>query len=218
MEKLRKYILFSFILSTVIFLGGIYIGYTMQGNEINSTSVDISSIKGQIGELEIMMLMNSVNKNLTCTYLEDNVIPVQNELENVRKKVVIMENDVKLRNSKEYDELAENLIKLRIRYWMLGEEIRKNCDQNLTTILYFYTMNQKCQDCDIMGYELTDLSSKCKVIIAPIPVDSKIDLVRTFDEYYNLSQKEVPVLIINQNQTIKGLINENELEKIVCHR
>ena len=218
MEKLKKYILFSFILSTIVFLGGIYIGYNMQGREVNSTNVDISNIKNQIGELEIMMLMNSVNKNLTCTYLENNVAPVQNELENVREKVASMENDVKLRNSNEYNELAENLIKLRIRYWMLGEEIRKNCDKNLTTILYFYTMNQKCQDCEIMGYELTDISSKCKVVIAPIPIDSNIELVKTFSEYYNLSAKDVPTLIINQNQTIKGLVSEKELEKIICHR
>ena len=218
MEKLKKYILFSFILSTIVFLGGIYIGYNMQGREVNSTSVDLSSIKGQIGELEIMMLMNSVNKNLTCTYLEDNMKPVQIELENVRKKVAAMEKDVKLRNSEEYNKLAEDLIKLRIRYWMLGEEIRKNCDENLTTIIYFYTMNEKCQDCDIMGYELSDISSKCNVVVAPIPIDSKIEIVKTFAEYYNLSSKDVPVLIVDQNKTIKGLISENELEKIVCHR
>ncbi len=217
MEKLKKYVVLSFIFATLLFFGGIYLGYTLQGKQINNANDELNNIDEELNQMETMVLMNSVNKNLTCTYLEGSIGVVYKDLEKVRLQVVSMEKDIKLRNSDEYNALVAKLINMRVKYWLLGEAVRKNCDPNLSTVLFFYSVNKKCIDCDVMGVELADVSSKCNVVIAPIPVDSKVDIANMLAKYYNVTSDDTPVLIINQNQVIKGLIPESNLTKILCH-
>ncbi len=217
MEKLKIYVFMSFVLATLVFFGGIYLGYTLQGKQISDANYELSNIDAELNQMETMVLMNSVNKNLTCTYLQDNIKVVYKDLENVRMQVVSMEKDVKLRNSEEYDTLVTNLINMRVKYWLLGEAVRENCNPNISTVLFFYSINTKCIDCDVIGIELARISEKCNVVIAPIPVDSKVEIAKMLANYYNVSAEDVPVLIINQNKTIKGLIPEENLTKILCN-
>ncbi len=214
MEKLKLYLIIAFVFSSVIFFGGIYIGYNIQGKEISNTDTQISEVSKQLDNLETMILLNSVNPNLTCSYLNDQIGSLKDRLEMIREEVASMEKDVKLRNSDEYKKLATDLIELRVRYWMLGEAVRKNCNSSISTVLFFYTTNKKCDDCIVMGYELARIGSECNVIVASIPIDSKIDIANKLKDFYNVS--EVPYLVINQNRTLKGLIPQKELESILC--
>jgi len=217
MEKLKLFVVLSFLFATVLFFGGIFIGYTLQGKQMSQTNSDISSVDNELDQMETMILMNSVNKNLTCTYLNTNIGKVYTQLESIRVQVVTMERDIHLRNTNEYNNLVENLINMRVKYWLLGEAIRKNCNPNLTTVLYFYTTNTKCINCDVVGMELADISSKCNVVIAPIPIDSKDELANLFVKNYNVSKSEVPVLVINQKTKITGLVPESNLTKLLCN-
>ena len=215
MEKLKRYVALSFIFATLFFFGGIYVGYTLQGNQMNTVNNELENVDQELNQMETMVLMNSVNKNLTCEYLQGNLHVVYNDLESVREQVASMEKDIKLRNNNDYNRLALDLINMRIKYWLLGEAVRSNCNPNLTTVLFFYSVNKKCTDCEIMGIELSDISKKCDVVIAPIPSDSKADSANLFVKYYNIT--ETPTLIINQHKKVVGLVPEKNLTEILCN-
>ena len=217
MEKLKLFVILSFLFASVLFFGGIFVGYTLQGKQMSETNSDIYSVDNELDQMETMILMNSVNKNLTCTYLNDHIKDVYGQLESIRVQVVAMERDVHLRNTNEYDTLVAHLINMRVKYWLLGEAIRTNCNPNLTTVLFFYTTNTKCVDCDVMGAELSDISKKCNVVIAPIPMDSKDELANLFVKNYNVTSDTAPVIIVNQKTKIVGLVPESNLTEILCN-
>jgi len=97
---------------------------------------------------------------------------------------------------------------------MYIRKLREECNYTATTILFFYTSINKCEDCIAQGIVLNQLKKKDpeKYMIFAIDADSKLGIVGTLKTYFNVTK--VPALVINEKQKLEGFVLRQELEEL----
>ena len=106
---------------------------------------------------------------------------------------------------------------LLIRLYLLTEKIKKTCNFNYTTILFFYSNEKKYLDVSIkqgkyLDYIVYKYGPK-NVKVFPIEVYlTNLTSVKLLFEHYNCTK--IPCLIIN-GKKYEGLLTVKELEKII---
>lgn len=117
-------------------------------------------------------------------------------------------------NTQDLEYLKRSYFLLEIKDYLLMKRLTTKCGVKPTFILYFYSTQDRCADCEKMGYVLTALRDKYP------------DLrVYSFDYYYDLeaiktlisiykTKPDLPALIINR-ETIYGFHTVEELETTI---
>lgn len=117
-------------------------------------------------------------------------------------------------NSEDVDSLKRSYFLLEIKDYLLMKRLTEKCNIKPTFILYFYSTEDKCDDCEKMGYVLTAMRDKYP------------DLrVYSFDYYYDVGaigtltsiykiKPNLPALIIN-GEPYYGFKTVEELETSV---
>lgn len=146
----RKYI-FSFVITAIIFVTAIYASNYFGQKKLDEIrniqdkiSIDILSSETQFSLLEESSC-NDVGTGSLST-----------ELSNLEEKLSYTEsergaNDPEVKTLKEYYSLLE------IKDYLLMNKISEKCKKTPLSIIYFYSNNDSCKDCEKEGYVLTRL-------------------------------------------------------------
>ena len=217
MGKVRLHIyLKAALLTFLVFISGVVIGWYLDETRV-------SFVKSKIDELEISFsnlaleeeFYRSIatNKNTICNiYISKaNDLALQagklgSYLESFREISKFSLHNIEI--------LKDKYFILNLKLWLYMRKLREDCNYNTTTILFFYTSMERCEDCAAQGIVLDQLkkSDPEKYMIFAIDVDSKLGIVNTLKVYFNVTK--VPTLIINEKQKIEGFISRQELEKL----
>ena len=92
--------------------------------------------------------------------------------------------------------------------------LKKNCDYNTTTTLYFYKINN-CDECVAQGFVLDSLKRTYQsgIMIFAIDKDTDLGIVNTLKTSYNTTT--FPFLVINENVTLSGFRDEKNLRTYI---
>jgi len=201
-----------------MFLVGVLIGSSLQKSYIADAEKTLYYIQSQFEDLESAMYLPYSNKDLTCKYLAIKLQDVDESLERLQPSIVKMERDLNV-NSEMYRMLKTRFISTRLKYWLLSEQLRSSCNQNVTTVLFFYTTKNRCDDCITQGYILSHVQSKVgkeNFYVSAVDIDEDLVLIKTITLAYNIS--DVPAIIIDGSTVKKGLVNESVLMDYVCSK
>jgi len=104
---------------------------------------------------------------------------------------------------------------MNLQLWLYFRDLREKCNHNVTTILFFYTSQQKCDDCVAEGIVLSRIKKQDpeKYMIFALDKDSKLGIVSTLLSYFNVTQ--VPTMIINEKVKLEGFYSEEELKNFI---
>jgi len=156
-----KYIIAG-VITLGVFLLGLFLGLAIEGKRVNyieslsrQQNLDFSSLQLQYAFIDEM----SQEKNCLAVQrtFEQNI----NNLESTRARLENFDTDATL-NKKEFDVLKNEYILAQIRYWMLAERTRKLCGSDVVSVLYFFSDNKECPDCDRQAFILTYLKKRFK--------------------------------------------------------
>lgn len=158
-----------------IFLLGLFLGLTIEGKRVNyiesvsrKQNLDFSSLQLQYAFIDQM----SQEKNCLAVQktFEDNI----NNLESTRIRLENFDRDATL-NKNELDILKNEYLLAQIRYWMLAERTRRLCGTDIVTILYFFSDEKECPDCDRQAFVLTYLKKRFKDRLLIFSFDSQFE-------------------------------------------
>lgn len=217
MGKVRTHIyLKAALLTLLVFVSGIAVGWYLDETRV-------SFVKSKIDELEVSFSNLALEEEFYRSVVTDSKI-----LCNI---YISKANDLALQAGKlgsyleSFREISKfslhNIESLKDRYfilnlqlWLYMRKLREGCNYNATTILFFYTSVNKCDDCIAQGIVLDQLKKKDpnKYMIFAIDVDSKLGIVNALKVYFNVTQ--VPTLIVNERQKLEGFVPKQELEEI----
>jgi hypothetical protein len=105
-----------------------------------------------------------------------------------------------------------------VRYWMYSQELRKRCNYNATTVLFF-TENlfgeDECEKCSNIGSELTLLKKRHdgNLLVFTIPTQLDDGAVNILEQQYNVT--ETPTLVVNSQQKIQGYRSSGQLSRLM---
>lgn len=197
-----------FIITGLVFLIGIWAGQMVSDFRLGGIDEAQTDLRTQTATLETQYLLIAQNP---CILLESDKLG--QELYEMGKKLGNMEETYG-KNSKDVEKLKEYYSLLELRHWLFLEQIKNKCEENdIISILYFYSNLGDCGKCDAQGYVLTFLKEKypnLKIYSFDINIENPaLDLIK---DSYNV--KETPTLVIN-GEKYYGFMNSEELIKLL---
>ncbi len=211
----KKRHLTAFVITCLVFIIGMLIGYSTSSARINylqntgkEQRLEIDSL--QLQSLYVRSLLEDENCPAITKTLENNI----DTLEKTRARIESFIEDTD--NKDDYRLLKREYTLEQLRYWFLARETKKTCEQDVITILYFYSDEEICADCRTQGAILTNLKDvfKNKVLIFALDANFNDEpMVPIITESFNV--KKTPTTIV-ENQKFEGFTEQDILVNEIC--
>lgn len=190
-----------------VVIEGKRVGYI---DEVSKTqNLDFSSIQLQYAFIDQLSQEN--NCEAVSKTFEKNI----ENLEATRSRLESFDKDAKL-NKKDFDMLKREYILAQIRYWLLAKRTKNLCGSDIVTILYFFSDEQECPQCDNQAFVLTYLKKVFKDKLLIFSFDSKFSqeaMISILESTYDVSK--YPSLVI-EGEKYEGLMKTKEVLKNMC--
>ncbi len=203
----KKYF-FSFVITAIIFATAIYLSSYFSQKKID----EIRGIQDKIyidilsSETQFALLEESVCKDVGSETLSKELGILEEKLSSTERERGF--DDPEVQNLKKYYSLLE------IKDYLLMNKISQKCNKTPLSIIYFYSTDPTCSDCERQGYVLTKLRQDYPDLRV-YSFDYNIDLsaVKTLISI-NKVKNNLPALII-KDKSYYGFQSIEMLEKSV---
>lgn len=203
----KKY-LFSFLITSIIFGTAIYLSNYFGQKKIeeirniqDKISIDILS-----SETQFSLLEQSSCKDIGAGSLSTELGDLETKLSYTENQRGTEDNEVI--TLKKYYSL------LLIKDYILMNKISEKCNRTPISIIYLYSNNESCKDCQKMGYVLTKLRETYPDLrVYSFDYDMELSAVQTLIRI-NKVKNELPALVIN-GKVYYGFKTVEEIEKII---
>ncbi len=205
--NIQKYFLVLFF-TLLIFSSGFFLSHTLNNKRIEQLNSLQQNLRIDILAIETQF---AILNQAPCENLNESTLT--KELYDIAQKLTSVGNN--LGNSHPYYlQLKKYYSILEIKHWLLLQRASKECDTDLTFIIYFYSDQKNCPQCEDQGYILTYFRNKYP-FLRVYSFDYSLDLsaLKTLKSLYSL-EETLPVIIIN-DEVYQGFKNKKDLEQIL---
>ena len=203
----KKYIV-AFTITAVIFGTAIFVSNVIGQKKLE----DVRSIENRVAldilssETQFALLEETSCRDIGPGFLSK-------ELGSLGEKLGYAENQTEL-NASDLDYLKRSYFLLEIKDYLLMKRLTEKCGTEPTFILYFYSTEDACEDCERMGYVLTALRDKYPDLrVYSFDYHFDVGAINTLVSIYKV-KPNLPAMIIN-TQTYYGFYSVEDLEKTV---
>lgn len=198
MERMmdRKKIQFSkyitaFAITLLVFIAGVTLGSYNDRKKLAIVDDLEQDIKMNTMGTEIQYLLMT---DSPCTFVNSTQMAI--ELGNLGSKLTFMESQLGT-DDKRVLELKEYYHLLELRHWLFLKNAKKECNKNFELMLYFYSNEGDCRDCEEQGHVLTYVHKKNPLFnIYSFDVNIDNPALNTLKERYNI--RTTPTVVINE--------------------
>ena len=210
-----KYIIAG-IITLGIFLLGLFLGLAIEGKRVNyiesisrKQNLEFSSLQLQYA------FIDQLSQEKNCLAVQKTFEHNINNLESTRIRLENFDRDATL-NKNELDILKNEYILAQIRYWLLAERTRGLCGSDIVSVLYFFSDENECPDCDKQAFVLTYLKKRFKDKLLIFSFDSKFEqepMVSLLKNTYGISK--FPTIVI-EGKPKSGFQPKESILKEIC--
>ena len=186
---------FAFLIAGAIFFGGLFLGSQLTSLQIHNITSIQEDLKTSLASLE---LRHDLLKQNICGISDFGLFGA--ELGDLGRQLADVEKGFG-KNKENILKLKEPYFLLEIRHFLLLQEAKNKCGNDIDLVLYFYSNDpEQCEQCDDQGYILSYLQDKIgyeKIKIYSFDIRSQSPSVQTLMDLYNVER--VPLVVINDN-------------------
>jgi thiol-disulfide isomerase/thioredoxin len=186
----KKY-LFAFVLTVLIFGTALYTSNKLGQKKI----ADVRAVEDRVS---LDILSSETQFNLLAETSCKNIAPsgfLSSELGPLGEKLSYAENQNFSKD--DLQSLKQSYFLLEIKDYLLMKKVTEKCGQKQTFILYFYSNDGDCPDCDTAGAVLTELRTRYPNLrVYSFDYHFDLEAVRTMEKIYNVKDS-LPALIVN---------------------
>ena len=209
-KRFRIKILLVFVLTLIVFLLGLFFGYYLNQKKIERVERLEKDILTSISDLELLnnlFTQNPCNNKEYLNYLSK-------ELDKEAIRLEYLEESLG-KNNPSVIELKKPYTLLLLKHYFAIEKIKKQCNENIITILFFYSNSPLYEGLSenegiILGFIKKKYGSD-KIKVYALDVDLNLQTVNYLKKEFNITK--IPSLVINN--AVFGYLEKNELEEIV---
>jgi len=203
----KKYA-YTFLITAVIFATAIYVSNYFSQKRMN----EIKDIESRIAvDILASETQFSLLSELSCRDISSSLLSKQ--LSELGDKLSYTEesrgsDDAEVINLKKYYSL------LQIKDFLLMQKIKERCGSKTLSLIYFYSNEGDCSDCENEGFVLTRLRADYPELRV-YSFDYNLDLsaLKTLTSIYNIEDK-LPALLIN-DKVYYGFKSIDEIKNII---
>ncbi len=185
----------KYILVLLLTLGIFAVAFILSGY-INSKKIDTLKISGDTISIDILSLETqfALLAEAPCETFKNSTL--SDELNALGDRLSAAEDQRGISNQ-EVMSLKKYYSILEIKDYLLTEKLRKTCKIKPTTILYFYSNRNNCDECTRQGYVLTKLREMYPDLrVYTFDYDIDVSAVKTMITLHKIPDT-LPVLVIN---------------------
>jgi hypothetical protein len=203
------------IITAIVFLIGMYFGIVFDSMRVEEVKGGVTQIDNLWNDARLMQSYIEKLSNRTdyCDFLLE---------ENMRIGDSIYEEGLRVEayeNSNRFSSLFINEKKryalLDLQFWLNSIDLKNVCLGNYSTVVYFYSQNQKTAEQTFQDKALWDLKQKCgpNIIYITFPADMDISTIEVIKNVYNITS--IPAILIDEEKVLYAPISLNDLEGYV---
>lgn len=180
-----------------IFLLGLFLGLAIEGKRVNY--IESVSKKQNLGFSSLQLqyaFIDQLSQEKNCLAVQKTFEQNINNLESTRIRLENFDREATL-NKNELDILKNEYLLAQIRYWLLAERTKEVCGTDIVNILYFFSDEKECPDCEKQAFVLTYLKKKFKDKLLIFSFDSKFEaepMIPLLKKTYNVTT--FPTIVI----------------------
>lgn len=200
----KKY-LYAFLITAIIFGTAVYASAVLNDKKVE----DVRSIENRVAldilssETQFALLEETSCRDIGPGFLSKELGPLGEKL--------AYAEDQNGFNSEDVDSLKRSYFLLEIKDYLLMKRLTEKCNVKPTFILYFYSTEDKCEDCEKMGYVLTALRDKYPDLrVYSFDYHYDVGAISTLTSIYKVGG-ELPAIVVN-GETFYGFRTVEELE------
>jgi len=201
------------ILTLIIFFSGIYLFYSIYNP--SQTDKEIANIRSELGKMEDEFILLMLEDNETCPVMSHFFIESNTKFNEIGYRLrYISDSGVQ---SPDFESLKEEFMSLSVRSWLLSKQIKKNCEPDITPVMFFYSY--PCPDCGRQEAVLDQLKVEhsYKVVVYSIDTtNANVTSPKTLPELfiYSYNIDTTPALLIN-SVVYKGYQSRETLDGVL---
>jgi hypothetical protein len=201
-----KRIILAFIISTIIFLFGFFVCYSITYVKYQSISVSQEQIRFSLMELDLQAKLMASSCNLLDSYALSSELDQMGSIMGIIEARLGKNNPSVLEQKKTY-----NL--LEVQHFLLIDEHNLKCNNTIPTVLFFYSNNEQDKDqSEKIGFILTSLKKENPhVMIYSFDYNLDYSLVNMLKTKYNITSPNT--VLLNEKIKIINLNNIDEVQK-----
>ncbi len=186
----KKYLM-AFLITAVIFGTAVFASSVLTNKKIdnvrdieNRVALDILS-----SETQFALLAETSCRDIGPGFLSRELGPLGEKLSYAENSSSFGEGDV--------ESLKRSYFLLEIKDYLLMKRLTEKCNIRPTFILYFYSTKDKCEDCEKMGYVLTELRNQYPDLrVYSFDYHYDVGAIETLISIYKV-KPELPAIIVN---------------------
>lgn len=219
MVQTQKHVFWvALLLAIFVFSAGILLGFMLEN--WRTEEIDLLAGQSEIDLLDIRLQNEIYSRgNFSCEVAVKESINLADKIYEESKILDRYEEASRLTESlviqhKKYDVLRAMLLENSI-------QIRKKCKNSFDSFLYLYQYNNPSIETKAKQAVFSNLLSELKskygnsIILIPMAADNNLSSLNLIISSYNISVKELPVILINEKTKITEVENIQELEKYI---
>jgi hypothetical protein len=215
----KKRILFvGFLITLLIFITIYFTNIILNKQREDAIDERMTSLIENYEEMQTLSMMSNLfGEEGTCLIMQAQLLNMNKEIWETGRKIdqyrtiteEFMDDPFYLEQKRRFN-LNEAL------YFSLLEQMKKSCEVNQTTLLFFYQKKENCPDCDAQSFVLTDIRHEFDEELAIFSFDADLDLapVAILAQYYNITK--YPCTIVEDTAHC-GLYDKDDMMDILCN-
>ncbi len=205
----RKYVLVFFITLGIFALVFLFSDFLYRTRITQVKNIE-DNINRNILESEIQY---SLLADASCEVSGGSNILLIDELNTLARRLSLMENQ-RGTNDAEVISLKKYYSLLQIKDYLLVRERAKQCGEKPLTILYFYSNQGNCTDCEKIGLVLSKMREEYDNLhVYAFDYNLGLSVIETLKSIYNLEDK-FPVIVVNRHPYY-GFKTREEIEALI---
>ncbi|MCW1296239.1 MAG: hypothetical protein OH319_00995 [Candidatus Parvarchaeota archaeon] len=212
--KIQKYAL-PFLLAFLIFISGLYFDSLLNRVKTSKIEQSVEDIKNSLVNVELEFLfMDVMKEQLSCNYFRAELSKMLKEIDDLMSKLERYEENKGI-DTTGFIEAKKSYTLSLVKMWLIFEKVKKICNENYTTVLYFYTKD--CGNCPLQGFYLTYYKKiePDKIMVFALEKDLNLQIIDSMIYNYNITI--YPTLVINGKNKYEGFKERDELAEIFCN-
>lgn len=215
-EFSKKRYLLALLITSLIFVFGLMLGLVIEGVRISyleefniRQAMDYQSLQLQY------QFIDQLGQEKNCGAISKTFDLAVDSLEGARQRLENYNQDATIKSG-DFDILKREYTIAQLRYWMLAKKTKDLCNMELSTVLYFYTTEENCPDCNPQAFILTYLKKVFKDRLLNFALDGEYEkepMIKILREAYEVD--EYPTIIIDDTK-FGGLTSKDSVLAEIC--
>ena len=206
----------ALVLTIVVFLLGVFLGFALERNRIGDIEKEFQKIDLQWSDAKLQTLYYQNLEPRFCDFAIKENLEFADKVYNEGLRIESYDKASFLTDDLELEKKKYALLK--VEFWLNSIVLKERCEAEYVNLVYFFANDPEFEiesEQSTQSEILKDLKEKYgkDLMLIPLPIDMDISIINIMKGTYDISK--TPTILINERIKLEGLQSLDEIESLI---